>query len=521
MSKIQYLDLKNVSYDTNTNIVLKNLSFHVNRGEFIAIVGQSGIGKTTLLKLIAGLKKPSSGNISFSADHTRISFVFQTPSLLAWKSVIENVVFPLSLQRKPITKEILKQAKTILSLLEIQNKINCYPHELSEGQKQRVSLARALITKPSLILMDEPFASLDAMTRERLQQLLWNIWKKEKITILFVTHSISEATLLAQKIIILDGSPAEIHDCIVIPPKNDNDIFLASSSISNTITSVRKKVLFLWDKKTDEVDVPEKSRNISRNISTFTIPILTILGCILGYEVIRSFFSIPSYILPSLEGVFVLTISWLRSGTILQYSAQTVTATLGGFFIALPIAVLLGILSAKSTTISKVLTPLLVAFQVIPIIAYAPILIIWFGLDMASKMYTAGLISFFPIYMNTIAGIQSLPSSLRELKILYKTTPLKGFLRIDLPYAFPHLFSGLQVAITFSLVGAVVGEFMAGNQGLGHLISIARSTFNISGVFVCIIALWIIGISLQLLLKLLKKIFSYWANYSYYEKELP
>jgi NitT/TauT family transport system ATP-binding protein len=514
MQTDQFLELTNVSYSTDSTCILQSISFVINKGEFVSIVGQSGIGKTTILKLIAGLKKPSSGTVLFSSKHINTSFVFQTPSLLGWKNVLENVLFPLSLQQKPITQAMIHRAKTILSLLEIQGKEKAYPHELSEGQKQRVSLARALITKPSIILMDEPFASLDAMTRERLQRLLWSIWKKEGITIVFVTHSISEATLLSQKIIVLDGSPAKVHDCIILPKKQGDDLLLASPAISNTITSIRKKVIFLWKKKPLEVLELTHKKIEKKDFPAQLLPFLTIAGLGVCYEIIRRLLVIPSYILPSPTSMINLAILWYHNGMLWQYSTQTAIATLGGFFLALPLALVLGFISAKNRTIAKVITPLLVALQVIPIIAYAPILIIWFGLGMTSKIYTACLIAFFPLYMNTVAGIQALPSPLRELKKLYKTKLLQGFVSIDLPYAFPYVFSGLQVAATFSLVGAVVGEFMGGNQGLGHLISLSRSTLNTAGVFVCITALWFLGAVWQLLLLVFKKAFSRWANYS-------
>ena len=203
--------------------ILSDINFSVNKGEILTILGPSGCGKSTILRILAGLDKPDSGN---SEVNDSISFVFQQPLLLEWRTALENVMIPLELAGK---KNVSK-AMECLELVGLTGNSGKYPDQLSGGMKMRVSLARALVTEPQIMLLDEPFAALDEMTRERLNEELLNLRARKNMTVLFVTHNIFEAVFISDKIIILGGEPAGIHEIIEVPLPNPRDISIRGST---------------------------------------------------------------------------------------------------------------------------------------------------------------------------------------------------------------------------------------------------------------------------------------------------
>lgn len=192
---------------------LENIALDVYPDEFVSIVGPSGCGKTTLLKIIAGLEKKDGGEIKVDKekfDPTReVGFVFQKPLLLNWRKVIDNVLLPIEIL-KINRASMIGRAKELLELVGLKGFEKAYPNELSGGMQQRVSIARALIHDPKLLLMDEPFGALDALTRERMNLELLRIWREAKKTILFVTHGIAEAIFLSDRVAVLSARPATV-----------------------------------------------------------------------------------------------------------------------------------------------------------------------------------------------------------------------------------------------------------------------------------------------------------------------
>jgi NitT/TauT family transport system ATP-binding protein len=194
--------------------VLEDISFEVRAGEFFVIVGPSGCGKTTFLRIVQGLDRPSTGTILLSdkpltGPGPDRGFVFQHDSLFPWRTVLQNVTFGPELKRKP-RSEFEPYARDIISLVGLKGFEGHYPHELSGGMRQRVNLARAFAVDPDILLMDEPFASLDALTREAMQQELIRIVAETGKTVLFITHQIDEAVLLADRIAVLSARPGRL-----------------------------------------------------------------------------------------------------------------------------------------------------------------------------------------------------------------------------------------------------------------------------------------------------------------------
>lgn len=197
--------------------VLKDISFDVEEGEVLCILGPSGCGKSTLLRLIAGFDNPDSGEIIMGEkavlkpDSDRIMIFQDFNQLFPWKTVIDNIIFPLKVNRKGGTYiEREKTAGRFLEMVELGSFSGSYPHQLSGGMKQRAAIARALSLNPAVLLMDEPFGSLDALTRTSMQKMLLDIWAETGVTIIFVTHEIQEAVLLSDRILIMSRDSGQI-----------------------------------------------------------------------------------------------------------------------------------------------------------------------------------------------------------------------------------------------------------------------------------------------------------------------
>jgi NitT/TauT family transport system ATP-binding protein len=193
---------------------LQSVSLRAAHGEFVSLLGPSGCGKSTLLLIVAGLAAPTTGRVTLSGTDVQgpraeTGIVFQTPVLLPWRSVLDNVLYPIQLRRRPV-KEYLGKADRLLEMVGLSQFKHHLPGELSGGMQQRVAICRALIHEPNLLLMDEPFSALDAMTRDFMNQELLRIWQEFRKTVLFVTHSIREAIFLSDRVLVMSRRPATI-----------------------------------------------------------------------------------------------------------------------------------------------------------------------------------------------------------------------------------------------------------------------------------------------------------------------
>jgi NitT/TauT family transport system ATP-binding protein len=188
---------------------LADVSLDVQSGEFLSVVGPSGCGKSTLLRLIAGLIQPSAGTIDWPTGTADLGFVFQEPTLMPWATALANVALPLKLHGLARREREARSAKA-LGDVGLTGFERAWPRQLSGGMKMRVSIARALVTEPRLLLMDEPFAALDEITRHRLNADLLDLWQRTKVTIVFVTHSVFESVFLSQRIAVMAARPGRV-----------------------------------------------------------------------------------------------------------------------------------------------------------------------------------------------------------------------------------------------------------------------------------------------------------------------
>jgi NitT/TauT family transport system ATP-binding protein len=197
-------------------VALDNLSLDVRAGEFVSLLGPSGCGKSTALRIIAGLSEPSGGAVEWPQGASKLGFVFQEPTLMPWADVSANVQLPLKLSAadEAQSRDAVRQAIEHVGLSEFSQS---YPRELSGGMKMRASIARALVTEPQLLLMDEPFAALDEITRFKLNNELLVLWQHLRRTVIFVTHSVFESVFLSQRIVIMTPRPGRVAAEVAIP----------------------------------------------------------------------------------------------------------------------------------------------------------------------------------------------------------------------------------------------------------------------------------------------------------------
>lgn len=228
-------------------LALDNVNLSISENEFITVVGRSGCGKSTLLKLISGIIAPTQGRISIKDTLVReprkdVGMVFQSPVLLPWRNVIDNIMFPIEIM-KLHRNEYHEKAKKLIELVGIVGFENKVPRELSGGMQQRVSICRSLIHDPNILLMDEPFGALDAMTRDELGLELTRIWQQEKKTVIFVTHSIPEAVFLGDRVVVMCPRPGRVSKIVPIGLKRPRSIDMEfTEEFKNYVLDIRESV---------------------------------------------------------------------------------------------------------------------------------------------------------------------------------------------------------------------------------------------------------------------------------------
>ncbi len=231
---------------------LRNVSVDIAEGEFMSLLGPSGCGKSTFLRVVADLIAPTSGAVQVlgvTPDTARlrrdIGFVFQDAALLPWRSALQNVELPLEVakSRTQSSKAARATPRELLELVGLKGSENAYPHELSGGMRQRVSIARALVTDPRILLMDEPFGALDEITRDRLNEELLRVWRELGMTVLFVTHSIYEAAFLAQRVLMLAANPGRVQEIVPVALPADRTLAIRETPEFVRLTARLRRVL--------------------------------------------------------------------------------------------------------------------------------------------------------------------------------------------------------------------------------------------------------------------------------------
>jgi len=248
---------KSFGADGARTLVLDDVSLSINAGEFVSVIGPSGCGKSTLLKVIAGLSEADEGTVTIDGKTVKsatkgkmIGLVPQSPALLPWRTVLDNVTLPITVNPKANAGRTLRDPKEILESFGLGHAINKYPSQLSGGMQQRAAIARAFVFDPSVLLMDEPFSALDEMNRDAQRLGLLDFWQTNRKTVLFVTHSVPEAIMLSDRIIVMAAHPGRIADVIDVnlPRPRDADVY-ATDEFRDLEGAVRSSLQSVMEKK--------------------------------------------------------------------------------------------------------------------------------------------------------------------------------------------------------------------------------------------------------------------------------
>ena len=521
--------VKGLRFGFNTQPVLEDLAFTVGREEFVSFIGPSGCGKTTLLYLLLGLRTGYTGHIEVRA--TKTSFVFQHDSLLEWRDALSNVLLPLEVAGFAVDDRVREEAQQMLELVGLNGFGHLYPAELSGGMKKRVELARALITQPELLVLDEPFSSLDILSRERLNLLLKRIHVERRSTVVMVTHSVEEACFLSDRVYVLSGAPAKLLEVETIPREAESarEQFSLSGAEIAANNAIRVAAKTLWN-NTQEIaeqegalkrsaaglkitraarsvrpPEPEQSEMIRRSLlarvggqlqrryNLFLIPVeLVALFYIVTF--IKVHLQVPDFVFPLPGAVLHRFIATLANGSILPDLEATLYESAFGFLIAFAITIVLGYAIAKSRVVFNLVMPYLIALNTIPSVALAPFLVLWFGFGMTPKIITCVIVMFFPMLINNVSAIALASERTRVLVTFYRPSRFRAFTKFEFPAALPVIASGIKVSITLSVIGAVVGEFVSGHSGLGSLVNEAKANFDMALMFVGLLWLSLLGL---------------------------
>lgn len=249
-------------FDTSSGEVhaLSDITVDVRENEFVSLIGRSGCGKSTLLRIISGLIAPSDGRVTVASEVVRrprrdVSFMFQRPALLPWRSVAGNIMLPVDMLR--LDKRAYRQrARNLIELVGLDGFERRLPHELSGGMQQRVSLCRSLLLRPEVLLMDEPFSALDALTRQDLSRELQRIVAEESTTIVFVTHSIDEAVLLSDRVVVLSPRPGRVRRIVDVDLPRPRDLGRFAEDVAQ-VSAELHSLLALGAENNAEVDADE------------------------------------------------------------------------------------------------------------------------------------------------------------------------------------------------------------------------------------------------------------------------
>ncbi len=478
------IQLEHVSLQFSGRTVLEDVSLEIAKGEFIAILGASGGGKSTLLRLIAGLLS-GSGKLEVRAA---TAMVFQDYRLLPWRTVKQNVQLPAELGGAGMP------ADEALTLVGMKAFTNLYPHQLSGGMRARIAIARALAQDAPILLMDEPFAALDALVRERFNLELKKIHEKTGKTILLVTHSIREAVYLADRVAVIKDGRIEL----ILETKGQGRI----TAFTEPLEAQLRNVLGV----ADSTHIEEPAPNL--RFPWELIGVLSMVATLLLAWLI--FVPESTLIFPTLGTVWQTILE--KQEILLLGALETLRITGLGLLWSLVLGVGAGYTFGKVRVLERLFSPFVVALQAVPVIIIAPILVVLLGFGTPSRVIVATLISLFPILTATMIGVREVDKLYREVFQTMRSGFWGMLSKLEFPGALPVMLGGLRNTASLALIGAIVAEFTfntdtAGQRasGLGALAQSARYAGNIELLFAAVIILIVLGITMYVLISALER----------------
>ena len=473
------------------------------------MVGPSGCGKSTLLKLVGGLEDISSGRVVvdgkvLDGPPDRLGMVFQRDVLLDWRTILDNVLLSIEFTRKPRADE-RERAMALLNRFGLGGFEHRFPWELSGGMRQRASICRALLADPELLLMDEPFGALDAMTRDDLNVELAQIWQDTRKTLLFITHSIVEAVFLSDRVVMMSKAPGMIVDTIAIDLPRPRRLAVRDSAEFAGLCAPHSPPLRRTRDRQGMMRFVRKwlgGDNETRDV------VVVLSAALLLWEAGVRLFKPSPLILPAPSAIFAAFLE--TPGLFMRHLGFTLGMTCIGFALAVVLGVALAVGIVYSRFLERTIYTLLVALNSIPKVALAPLFVIWMGTGPEPKVAIALMLAIFPIVIDTVLGLRSVDPDMLHLARVSKASPWAVLTKIRFPCALPSLFAGMKVAISFALVGAIVGEFVAGSHGIGFQILVAQGQFDTVRVFVSLLLLGLVGTVLFFLVDYAERLLLPW-----------
>lgn len=542
--------LKNLSFSypiRGSSIpVLKNLDAEFEEGKISAIVGRSGCGKTSLLRLIAGLSQPTEGSVHIDGAPTggireKTSIIFQDYGLLPWANVWSNA--ELGLKAKGISsQERLRRVDPILAELGLSPFKRLFPARLSGGMRQRVAIARALASDSDLLLLDEPFSSLDAISREALQDNLLETQRRHKTTIILVTHSIEEAAYLADTVYLLDGAPASLtarHDTgrrnaesRKAPEKSQAPESAVQSELSTVesdrITgspgSYRNSPSYFSDIATlrrlftslppAKPEPPKPTRKMPQTLRGFFSRLAKILvaGCIIlaAWAGFAALLGKP--FLPKPGIALAVLAQGLQNGLLLGHIGASLRRIFLALILAAPPAWALGLLAGRIKAAETLLSPVMYLFHPLPKVAFLPILMLLLGLGDGSKVALMGLVIFGQLFMAARDSAKAIAPPLLDSVRSLGCRSWGIFRWVIAPATLPSLLSALRVSLGTAIAVLFLSETFASMDGLGWYIMDAWSRVNYPDMYAAILALALLGLGLYLILDALESLALRWRE---------
>ncbi|GGR95604.1 ABC transporter permease subunit [Deinococcus sedimenti] len=456
------LAVQDVTVRLGGEVILSGVTLDVRRGEFLALIGPSGGGKSTLLRVLAGLLRPESGRVQIG---TPPALVFQDYRLLPWRTALRNVQLPADLGAGGGLS-----APEALKLVGMEAYGPYFPAQLSGGMRARVALARALAQSGDVLLLDEPFAALDALVRERFNAELRHLHEKTGRTTVLVTHSIREAVWLADRVAVLRGG----RIVEVLDTRGEGRV----SAYTDGLEAHLRAVLGTGDSTRLRVESrPGRSAG-------WLLPALAVALAGVAWQLGASALNQP-FLLPTPGAVWQEGVR--TAPALLAAFGVTVQTALVGTLLGALAGVLIGYPLARWRALERFLSPFIVASQSTPIVVLAPLLVSWLGFGFLPAVIVSALSALYPMLVATLVGVRELEATFHELFSTLRASRWQRLTRLEFPGALPVLLGGLRLAASLALIGAVVWEFVDPNQkGLGLAVQVAGTYQNKAGQFAAI-----------------------------------
>ncbi len=481
---------------------VSDVSFEIGDEEFVAIVGPSGCGKSTILNMIAGLVEPSAGVIEIdgwpvTGVPANVGYVFQKDTVFPWRTVRRNIA--LGLEYRGIRGDAQeRRVAAAVSMAGLEGFEDAFPATLSGGMRQRVALVRTLILEPQILLMDEPFGALDLHTKLDLHGELLTLWGQRRQTVVFITHDLSEAITLADRIVVMTRRPGRIkmiYDVKLTRPRDvirlrETDEYLrAYGEIWHVLGEEFASVLF-WQ-------------------LLLLVVLLASWEWLTGIKAISKtpglYWIDPFFI--SRPTLIARRFAYLLSDrvrlSLWQMTLSTVQSTLWGFVVGVSTGFVAGLVLGRNDRLARIFEPYIVAFNSLPRIALVPLITMIFGFGLVAKIVLAWTIVFFIVFFNTFQGARSVDADLIHSARFLGASEHQVMRTVIIPSALAWTFASLTPSISFALIGVVVGEFLGGESGggLGYLIIQSLGTLNAADMMVALLTLGLIGIVMALGIK--------------------